>query len=71
MTVVGFDDDPLAAGDRVPLTTVRQDSAAKGRAADALFTAMDAARAGEPAEPTHTLLPTDLVIRGSSGPPTP
>jgi DNA-binding LacI/PurR family transcriptional regulator len=72
VTVVGFDDDPLAAGGRPPLTTVRQDLAAKGRAAaDALFTAMDAARAGEPAEPTHTLLPTDVVIRGSSGPPAP
>jgi DNA-binding LacI/PurR family transcriptional regulator len=66
LTVVGFDDDPLAAG----LTTVRQDLAAKGSAtADALFAAMDAARAGERAEPTHTLLATELVVRGSSGPP--
>jgi DNA-binding LacI/PurR family transcriptional regulator len=43
VTVVGFDDDPLAAGGRPPLTTARQDLAAKGRAAaDALFAAMEA-----------------------------
>jgi DNA-binding LacI/PurR family transcriptional regulator len=66
LSVVGFDDDPLAAG----LTTVRQDLRAKGRAAaDALFAAMDAAGTGERAEPTQTLLATDLVVRGSSGPP--
>jgi len=66
LTVVGFDDDPLAGG----LTTVRQDLGTKGRAAaDALFAAMDAARAGERVEPTHTVLATELVVRGSSGPP--
>ena len=67
LTVVGFDDDPLAAAG---LTTVCQDLGAKGRAAaDALFAAMDAARAGERLAPTHTLLATELVVRGSSGPP--
>jgi DNA-binding LacI/PurR family transcriptional regulator len=67
LTVVGFDDDPLATAG---LTTVRQDLGAKGRAAaDALFAAMDAAREGRRAEPTHTLLATELVVRGSSGPP--
>ena len=67
LTVIGFDDDPLAAP--AGLTTVRQDLAAKGRAAaDALFAAMDAARAGERTEPTHTLLATELVVRNSSGP---
>jgi hypothetical protein len=30
---------------------------------------MDAARAGDRAEPTHTLLATELVVGGSSGPP--
>jgi DNA-binding LacI/PurR family transcriptional regulator len=69
LTVVGFDDDPLAAAGRPALTSVRQDVGAKGRAAaDALFAALDAARAGTRAEPTHTLLPTELVVRDSSGP---
>jgi DNA-binding LacI/PurR family transcriptional regulator len=69
LTVVGFDDDPLAAVGRPALTTVRQDVGAKGRAAArALFEAMDGARAGTRARPTHTLLPTELVIRDSSAP---
>jgi DNA-binding LacI/PurR family transcriptional regulator len=66
LSVVGFDDDPLAGR----LTTVRQDLGAKGRAAaDALFAAMDAARAGTRVEPTQTLLATELVVRGSAAPP--
>ncbi len=69
LTVVGFDDDPLAAAGRPALTTVRQDVGAKGRAAaHALFEAMDAARAGTPALPTHTRLATELVVRHSSAP---
>ena len=68
LTVVGFDDDPLATA--AALTSVRQDLGAKGgAAADALFAAMDAARAGARAEATHTLLPTELVVRDSSAPP--
>jgi DNA-binding LacI/PurR family transcriptional regulator len=67
LTVVGFDDDPLAAAG---LTTVHQDVDAKGRAAaQALFAAMDAARAGTRARPTHTVLPTELVVRDTSAPP--
>ena len=70
LTVVGFDDDPLAAAGRPPLTTVRQDLAAKGHAAaEALFAAMDAQRAGTRLQPSHALLPTELVVRGSSAPP--
>jgi DNA-binding LacI/PurR family transcriptional regulator len=70
LTVVGFDDDPLAAAALPALTSVRQDLGAKGRAAaDALFAAMDAARAGTRARPTHALLPTELVVRDSSAPP--
>jgi len=49
---------------------VRQDVGAKGHAAAAaLFAAIDAARTGTRAEPTHTLLPTELVVRDSSAPP--
>lgn len=70
LTVVGFDDDPLAAAGRPPLTSVRQDLDAKGwAAAHALFEAMDAARAGTRAQPTHVRLATELVIRDSSAPP--
>ena len=70
VTVVGFDDDPLAAAGSPALTTVRQDVDGKGRAAaSALFAAIDAAGAGRKARPTHTLLPTELVIRASSAPP--
>jgi DNA-binding LacI/PurR family transcriptional regulator len=69
LTVVGFDDDPLAGAGSPPLTTVRQDLAAKGRAtADALFAAMDAARTGAAVRPTHALLATELVPRASSAP---
>jgi DNA-binding LacI/PurR family transcriptional regulator len=67
LTVVGFDDDPLAAA--AGLTTVRQDADGKGRAtASALLAAMDAARDGRSASPSHTMLETELVIRDSSGP---
>jgi DNA-binding LacI/PurR family transcriptional regulator len=70
LTVVGFDDDPLAAVGRPALTTVRQDVGAKGRAAAAaLFDAMDAASAGTPVRPEHVLLATELVVRDSSAPP--
>jgi DNA-binding LacI/PurR family transcriptional regulator len=70
VTVVGFDDDPLAAAVTPALTTVRQDLAAKGAAAaHALFAAIDAERSGEPARPAHTCLDTALVVRESSGPP--
>jgi DNA-binding LacI/PurR family transcriptional regulator len=70
LTVVGFDDDPLAGAGRPPLTTVRQDLVAKGSAAaEALFAAMDAARAGTRVRPRRTLLPVELVIRESSAPP--
>jgi DNA-binding LacI/PurR family transcriptional regulator len=70
VTVVGFDDDPLAAAGRPALTTVRQDLAAKGRAAaDALFAAIDAAREGTRPPVSHTLLETELVVRDSSRAP--
>ena len=70
VTVVGFDDDPLAVVAGPALTTVRQDLGAKGRAAaDALLEAIDAQRSGALGRPTQTLLDTDLVVRDSSGPP--
>ncbi|WP_307834622.1 LacI family DNA-binding transcriptional regulator [Paractinoplanes lichenicola] len=69
LTVVGFDDNPLASQVRPTLTTVRQDLAAKGRAAAAALTAaIEHARTGAPAPVEHIVLPTELVIRESSGP---
>ncbi len=70
LSVVGFDDSPLARRLRPQLTTVHQDVREKGRrAAVALRAAIEHHRAGSQAEPEHLLLPTTLVVRGSTGPP--
>ncbi len=67
LSVVGFDDNPLAARMRPALTTVRQDVAAKGRAAASLLTdAITRAGTDRPADPRHLLLPTSLVVRSST-----
>jgi DNA-binding LacI/PurR family transcriptional regulator len=69
LSVVGFDDSPLARRVRPELTTVRQDIEVKGRAAAAALTeAVALAGEGRTAEPRHQLLPTDLVVRDSTGP---
>jgi DNA-binding LacI/PurR family transcriptional regulator len=69
LSVVGFDDNPLARRMRPELTTVRQDIDAKGRAAAAALTAsVTAAQEGTPREPEHVMLPTELVVRESTGP---
>jgi DNA-binding LacI/PurR family transcriptional regulator len=70
LTVVGFDDSPLARRTDPPLTTVRQDAVAKGRAAAAaVVDALDRRRAGQPAQVEHVVLPAELVVRASSAPP--
>jgi DNA-binding LacI/PurR family transcriptional regulator len=70
LSVVGFDDNPLAGRMHPPLTTVRQDVDAKGRAAaSALTAAIAQARAGTTARARHLLLPTELIIRASTAPP--
>jgi DNA-binding LacI/PurR family transcriptional regulator len=61
VAVVGFDDVADAADYRPPLTTVRQDFAGLGEAAVA---ALAATIAG--GEPTHTVLPAELVVRVSA-----
>jgi DNA-binding LacI/PurR family transcriptional regulator len=67
LSVVGFDDHPLAARMRPPLTTVRQDVAAKGRAAAASLTvAIEAARNGSTPRVRHVMLPTELIVRQST-----
>jgi DNA-binding LacI/PurR family transcriptional regulator len=78
LSVVGFDDNGLAVWTDPPLTTVRQDVDAKGRAAvGALLDAIAARRAGMASGPApgpapnpvpHVTLPTELVVRGSTGP---
>jgi len=69
VSVVGFDDNPLATQIRPTLTTVRQDVVLKGRAAaEALRVAVEQARTGAAADPRHILLPTELVVRGSTAP---
>ncbi|WP_034229439.1 substrate-binding domain-containing protein, partial [Actinotalea ferrariae] len=64
----------LAVWTDPPLTTVRQDVDAKGRAAvGALLDVIAARRAGPAPRPAphpvpHVTLPTELVVRGSTGP---
>ena len=61
LSVVGFDDTPVASGAVPPLTTVRQNHAAKGRlAARMLLGQIEAKR---------IRLPVELVVRGSTAPP--
>ena len=70
VSVVGFDDNPLAGRMRPALTTVRQDVAAKGRAAAAALTAaIERDRTGAPGRARHVRLPTELVLRDSTASP--
>jgi DNA-binding LacI/PurR family transcriptional regulator len=70
LSVVGFDDNPLAQRMRPALTTVRQDVAAKGRAAAAALTAaIERSRTGANTRVRHVLLPTELVVRNSTAKP--
>jgi DNA-binding LacI/PurR family transcriptional regulator len=66
MSVIGFDDIPVATWATPPLTTVRQPLAAM--AATAFRMLRSRARTGA-AEPHHIELATTLVIRDSTGPP--
>jgi LacI family repressor for deo operon, udp, cdd, tsx, nupC, and nupG len=68
ISVTGFDDVPLAAHNRIRLTTVRQDAAAMGtRAAELLLAAVNDGRHVE----QHALLRGELIVRESTGPPRP
>jgi LacI family transcriptional regulator len=65
VSVVGFDDVPLASHNRIRLTTVRQDAAMIGaRAAEMLLSAVSEGRAVERRE----LLRGELIVRESTGP---
>ena len=66
LSVIGFDDVPFARLTDPPLTTVAQPTEEKGRlAARAL---LDALESDVPAEPARTLLPAQLVVRGTTAP---
>lgn len=70
VSVVGFDDNPVARRMRPALTTVRQDVEAKGRAAvSALILAMKRAKTDQASRGRHLVLPTELVVRESTAPP--
>jgi DNA-binding LacI/PurR family transcriptional regulator len=67
LSVVGFDDSPGAAHAMPPLTTVAQPHEEKGRlAAEQLIEAIDGRGDGQR---RRTFLPTELVVRESTGPP--
>ena len=70
LSVVGFDDNPLARRLRPELTTVWQPIAEKGHVAAAELTAaIDSAQAGRPQPAEHVVLPTELVVRGAPARP--
>jgi DNA-binding LacI/PurR family transcriptional regulator len=64
VSIVGFDDIPLAALVTPPLTTIRQDPVAAGRAATRLLLA----RLRDGPVEVPTLPPPALVVRASTGP---
>ena len=69
LSVVGFDDSPVARRSSPALTTVRQDVEAKGRlAAEALKAEMARNRLGTTGKVRHHVLPTELIVRASTGP---
>jgi DNA-binding LacI/PurR family transcriptional regulator len=68
LSVVGFDDSPLARRVRPMLTTVRQDVEAKGKAATSVLLE-GMARAGGSGRAKRVVLPTELVVRDSTAPP--
>ena len=62
LSVIGFDDNPVAAHARVPLTTIRQPLSEMGRLGlETLFQRLQ----GKKTTPTKLLLPTELIERQS------
>jgi DNA-binding LacI/PurR family transcriptional regulator len=61
LSIVGFDDTPVASAQVPPLTTVRQDHAMKGRLAAQMLLGRIEAR--------QIRLPVELVVRESTAPP--
>ena len=69
LSVVGFDDSPVARLATPPLTTVAQPHEEKGRlAAEWLIEAIERRRPSR-GRRRRAILPTELVVRGSTAPP--
>jgi DNA-binding LacI/PurR family transcriptional regulator len=64
VSIVGFDDIPLARHSRIGLTTIRSDATVIGRRAVELV--LEAVR-GKRLKPFREILPASLVIRSSTG----
>ena len=69
LSVVGFDDSPVASQASPPLTTVAQPHEEKGRLAAQLLEEQIDAGAAARDRSRREILPTELVVRGSTGPP--
>lgn len=70
LSVVGFDGIPLAELTEPPLTTVAQPIERKGElTAQSLLRAIARGDEVSEPEPQRTILPTELVVRASTGPP--
>lgn len=70
LSIVGYDDSVTAVELRPMLTTVRQDIGTKARAAVSALITLLSARKGEAAPaPDMLAVPTELVVRASTGPP--
>ncbi len=61
VSLVGFDDNPFAAMANPPLTTIRQPLEERGRLAAEIAL-------GKRVAPETIVLPTQLIVRGSTGP---
>jgi DNA-binding LacI/PurR family transcriptional regulator len=65
LSVIGFDDIPTASMATPPLTTVRQPGFALGdTAANVLFALLDGS-----VPPPAAVIPTELIVRGTTAPP--
>ena len=70
VSVIGYDDVPLARRLRPTLTTIRQDFEAKGKAAaGALTRSIARERAGEAPDAAQHMVPVTLVVRDSTAAP--
>jgi DNA-binding LacI/PurR family transcriptional regulator len=67
LSVIGFDDVPLAQLTQPPLTTVNQPTELKAELA--ARTLLEAIAAGGQTDRARTVLPTELVLRGTTAPP--
>jgi DNA-binding LacI/PurR family transcriptional regulator len=69
VSVIGFDDTPLAAMSRLPLSTIRQPYQEKGAVATRLLLDRIGPSGSNSTHrtPTHVLLPVQLITRASTG----